>query len=647
MFRSAQTRFLAVIMLLVAMAMSYPANGAVMQKGAAYRLEGVHAFSASGAVGDSILWRLDRQLVDEVSGVVEQISGLDSARGTNATFSLANVAGKRTEYTIRAGDAGGEDSLRVRVFPAGVISTLVYAGPNNAAKPVRVFIVVPAAAGIASRLVAVMHGVDRNAVDYVAPWVGFASLRNRIVVAPEFSSTYWPSSRSYNLGNMFTLSDTSGSPIPEPQWSFSIVEEIAQNLRQGFLLTDSLYDIWGHSAGAQFVHRMVLFKPRAHIRLAIAANSGSYTFPDTTIVWPYGVRYSRLGVHAAELNWFTVRPLLVMRGTADTIRDANLDIAPEADAQGPNRFTRAGNFMNAGRSFNPGTTWRLFDVPGVGHDQVAMVPSAQELLAADWPPPSRTPLYAQSFGTTGTLPPGWTISGSGWSASTTNISINYVGASGGINMMASNSGTGTGMLTFLSGLSAPAGATLGVRWGARRSASFANPMTFEWSPDGVSWGQAAYAEVPNTTTWVRVNNGDEILLAVPPAGATAMAFRWTFTQANNGAAYRLDDFEITGTTATDVVASTPGRAATAGLLQNYPNPFNPATRIPFRIDCRGDVTVDVFDILGRHAVSLVRGFLEAGEYDITADMSGFSSGGYVVRLATGRHVSTLRMMLVK
>ena len=59
------------------------------------------------------------------------------------------------------------------------------------------------------------------------------------------------------------------------------------------------------------------------------------------------------------------------------------------------------------------------------------------------------------------------------------------------------------------------------------------------------------------------------------------------------------------------------------------------------------MAVDVFDLLGRHVAGLLDGFLEAGEHDIRADMSGFSSGAYIVRLAAGGHVSTIRMLLIR
>jgi hypothetical protein len=215
-------------------------------------------------------------------------------------------------------------------------------------------------------------------------------------------------------------------------------------------------------------------------------------------------------------------------------------------------------------------------------------------------------------------------------------------------MNASNSGgTEVSTLTYRSGLSIQAGATIAVRWGARRSASFANPMTFEWSPDGTSWQQVSYAEVPNTTTWMRVNNGDEILITMPPAGGAALAFRWTFTQANNGAAYRLDDFEIAGTVISGVTASQDPLPTRLELLPNYPNPFNSSTTVVFRIDRRGEVSLDVFDVLGRRVGALLNGPLDAGEHRVPVNMSGCSSGTYVVRLAVSGDVATSRILLVR
>jgi hypothetical protein len=69
-----------------------------------------------------------------------------------------------------------------------------------------------------------------------------------------------------------------------------------------------------------------------------------------------------------------------MRGTADTIRDSNLNTSAEADAQGLNRFERALNYYNYGPEIDPNTKWQLIDVPDVGHDYVSMALAAQQFL---------------------------------------------------------------------------------------------------------------------------------------------------------------------------------------------------------------------------------------------------------------------------
>jgi hypothetical protein len=83
------------------------------------------------------------------------------------------------------------------------------------------------------------------------------------------------------------------------------------------------------------------------------------------------------------------------------------------------------------------------------------------------------------------------------------------------------------------------------------------------------------------------------------------------------------------------------------LSQNYPNPFNPSTLIKFTIAERSNVTLKVFDVLGREVATLVNTTKEAGSYSVNFDAANFASGLYVYTLNAGDFNSSKKMMLLK
>ena len=104
------------------------------------------------------------------------------------------------------------------------------------------------------------------------------------------------------------------------------------------------------------------------------------------------------------------------------------------------------------------------------------------------------------------------------------------------------------------------------------------------------------------------------------------------------------------------------------LNQNYPNPFNPITTINYSIansripsgvegnshqipdQVRNDnvnVTLKIYDILGREVVTLVDKEQQPGSYEVSFDASHVSSGIYYYRLITGEFVKTMKMILLK
>ena len=83
------------------------------------------------------------------------------------------------------------------------------------------------------------------------------------------------------------------------------------------------------------------------------------------------------------------------------------------------------------------------------------------------------------------------------------------------------------------------------------------------------------------------------------------------------------------------------------LEQNYPNPFNPVTQIAFSIPEASNVTLDVYDIQGKHITTLVDENIGAGRHQVSFDGSNLSSGIYMYRIQSNNQVQTRSMTLIK
>ncbi len=82
---------------------------------------------------------------------------------------------------------------------------------------------------------------------------------------------------------------------------------------------------------------------------------------------------------------------------------------------------------------------------------------------------------------------------------------------------------------------------------------------------------------------------------------------------------------------------------------NYPNPFNPSTTLALNLPERSDLTVSVFNVMGRQVAELAQGRFDAGRHTFEFDASHLASGVYFVQAAMdgGRHMQTLRVTLMK
>lgn len=87
--------------------------------------------------------------------------------------------------------------------------------------------------------------------------------------------------------------------------------------------------------------------------------------------------------------------------------------------------------------------------------------------------------------------------------------------------------------------------------------------------------------------------------------------------------------------------------AVFSLDQNYPNPFNPSTVIRFGLPQATEVTLEVYDIVGRKIATLVEGEQRAGYHEIPFQDQNLASGVYVYRMKAGEFSATRRFLLLK
>jgi hypothetical protein len=227
----------------------------------------------------------------------------------------------------------------------------------------------------------VHHGVTRNGRDYRDYWMPHVDRGGFLAIALEFPNASFPEHLWYNFGN---LRAADGSANPRRDWTFGIVGRLFAALRDQGLTTTRRYGLFGHSAGGQFVHRMLSFGYREQVAMAVSANAGTYAMPDLSIDWPWGLGATDLtAVHLPALLQF---PLTIMAGTEDTKTTGRyFPGGPKSLRQGPTRHARAHSYHRAGRqaaaSLGIELAWRVIDVPGVGHDGRRMSDAAAPLIA--------------------------------------------------------------------------------------------------------------------------------------------------------------------------------------------------------------------------------------------------------------------------
>ena len=167
-------------------------------------------------------------------------------------------------------------------------------------------------------------------------------------------------------------------------------------------------------------------------------------------------------------------------------------------------------------------------------------------------------------------------------------------------------------------------------------------------PTGVllTWNTASEIECHS---WNVERNG-EVVATLQGHGTTVepQSYSYLDVVGNGTYTYTLKQVDVSGSVNTmGDLTVTVGAVTEFSLDGNFPNPFNPATTISYSIPEAAKVMLNVYDISGRLVTTLVNGWNEIGNHEVTFDGTGLSSGVYIYELTAGSFKANGKMVMMK
>lgn len=242
-----------------------------------------------------------------------------------------------------------------------------------------------------SQMIIVLPGAGRNGDDYRDAWIEKAEKYNILVLAPEYSEDHYPEFWSYNLAGMITDVEINKERTAmtsfkisqnADEWIYNDFDRIYRLAKGELYLNVDNYDIFGHSAGGQILHRMAIFKSRHKANRILASNSGWYTVPSDFDDFPVGLKGSTILVEEIDF----ASNLILFLGEKDDANETRGDLrrSPEVDIQGLHRLARGKHFYRESKKIalglNSEFNWSLKIIPNIGHDYKGMSKAAADFL---------------------------------------------------------------------------------------------------------------------------------------------------------------------------------------------------------------------------------------------------------------------------
>mgnify|MGYP000403214235 FL=1 len=271
-------------------------------------------------------------------------------------------------------------------------------------KTIKVFYHRPKSFSKDSKILLVIPGAGRNGDSYRDAWVEESEKYNVLILSPMYAEKDYPFT-DYHLGGLMRntnlrsaiqyVENTNQVNLDEgkltfelntePQdWIFGDFDRIFDLVVAATQSKQIEYDIFGHSAGGQILHRFTIFQPKSKARHILAGNSGFYTLPTTSASLPFGTQ--GIEITKADLEMAFSKRLVLFLGELDNAEEqgGTLLRSPSADKQGLHRLARGTYFYETSKNIAQGLgvpyEWKIEVVPQVGHNHRIMGDAAAKFL---------------------------------------------------------------------------------------------------------------------------------------------------------------------------------------------------------------------------------------------------------------------------
>ena len=256
--------------------------------------------------------------------------------------------------------------------------------PPFADRPVDVHYYIPASGDVRQMpVVFVFEGADRGYSYLLKTWKREAEKHKFMVFIPHFGLKEYPLCDYQEVGVIDNNTHTVRSAKEQTP---ALIDKIFEYVKENSGSQRTGYMIYGHSAGGQFVQRFMLFHDSPYVEKAVIGSPGWYTFPDTSLDFPYGVRNIPY-ITSETIKKYLAKPIVLQLAAGDTVRESYLRKTPEAEAQGRNRYERGNSFYQyihqIAAEKNWPCHWRKIDEQGIGHHSTGMGERAVPVILGD------------------------------------------------------------------------------------------------------------------------------------------------------------------------------------------------------------------------------------------------------------------------